>query len=110
MSLPNSAGEPGLAIMHRFKALVIGDEFPHRKPRPLPYLQGLRAVNAAPDLSLAFEDSPTGIKSASAAGIATIGTFTSLSDADMVEAGACVTAKSFEDPELLKLVAATMDW
>ncbi len=100
----------GLGIVHRFKALVIGDELPHGKPHPMPYLEGLRAVSAAPNLSLAFEDSRSGIQSASAAGIATIGIRTSLSHADMVEAGALTTARSFDDPELVKLVATTMNW
>jgi len=100
----------GLGIMHRFKAVVIGDELPHGKPHPLPYLEGLRAANAAPDLSVAFEDSRSGIKSACAAGITTIGMRTSLSHADLVEAGSLMTAGSFEDPELMKLVAATMGW
>jgi phosphoglycolate phosphatase len=100
----------GLGIMHRFKAVVIGDELPHGKPHPLPYLEGLRAVNAAPNLAVAFEDSRSGIKSASAAGIATIGIRTSLSHADMIEAGALMTAKTFDDPELIKLVSATMNW
>jgi HAD superfamily hydrolase (TIGR01509 family) len=100
----------GLGIMHRFKAIVIGDELPHGKPHPMPYLEGLRAVNAAPDLSLAFEDSRSGVKSASAAGIATVGIRTSLSDADMMEAGAVLTARTFDDPKLLELVAAKMNW
>jgi HAD superfamily hydrolase (TIGR01509 family) len=100
----------GLGIMPRFKAVVIGDELAHGKPHPMPYLEGLRAVNAAANLSVAFEDSRSGIKSASAAGIATVGIRTSLSHADMVEAGARMTARTFDDPELIKLVAATMDW
>jgi HAD superfamily hydrolase (TIGR01509 family) len=100
----------GLGIMDRFKAVVIGDELPHGKPHPMPYLEGLRAVNAAADLSMAFEDSRSGVKSASAAGIATVGIRTSLSHADMIEAGAVLTARTFDDPELIKLVAATMNW
>ena len=100
----------GLGIMDRFKALVIGDELAHGKPHPMPYLEGLRAVNAAPALSVAFEDSRSGIQSASAAGIATIGMRTSLAHADMVAAGAAMTAKSFEDPELLEFVGSTMSW
>jgi len=100
----------GLGIMHRFKAVVIGDELPHGKPHPMPYLEGLREVNAAPHLSVAFEDSRSGIKSACAAGIATVGIRTSLSHADMIEAGAIITAKTFDDAELIKLVAATMNW
>jgi phosphoglycolate phosphatase len=100
----------GLGITHRFKTIVIGDELAHGKPHPMPYLEGLRAVNAAPDLSLAFEDSRSGVQSASAAGIATIGIRTSLDDADMRAAGAVMTAKTFDDPALIKLVATTMDW
>jgi HAD superfamily hydrolase (TIGR01509 family) len=100
----------GLAIIDRFKAIVIGDELAHGKPHPMPYLEGLRAVNAAAGLSVAFEDSRSGIRSASAAGIATVGIRTSLSHADMVKAGARMTAESFDDPELMKLVATTMNW
>jgi len=100
----------GLGIRHRFKALVIGDELAHGKPHPMPYLEGLRAVNAAPNLSLAFEDSRSGIQSASAASIATIGIRTNLGHADMVAASAVMTAKTFDDPELVKLVGTTMNW
>jgi HAD superfamily hydrolase (TIGR01509 family) len=100
----------GLGIADRFKAVIIGDELPYGKPHPMPYLEGLRAVNATPDLSLAFEDSRSGIQSASAAGIATIGIRTSLSHDEMVAAGARMTARTFDDPELVELVATTMNW
>jgi len=100
----------GLGIMHRFKAVIIGDELPHGKPHPMPYLEGLRAVDAVPNLSIAFEDSRSGVKSASSAGIATIGIRTSLSHTDMIEAGAIATAKTFDEPELMSLIAATMNW
>jgi HAD superfamily hydrolase (TIGR01509 family) len=100
----------GLGIVHRFKALVIGDELAHGKPHPMPYLEGLRAVGAAPGMSVAFEDSRSGVQSASAAGIATIGIRTSLGHADMVAAGAVMTARTFDDPELVQLVRTTMNW
>jgi HAD superfamily hydrolase (TIGR01509 family) len=100
----------GLGIMHRFKAAIIGDELPHGKPHPMPYLEGLRAVNAASHLTVAFEDSRSGVKSASSAGIATVGIRTSLSHADMIEAGAITTAKTFDEPELMSLIAAAMNW
>ncbi len=99
-----------LGITDRFEAVVIGDELAHGKPHPMPYLEGLRTVNAAANLSVAFEDSRSGIRSASAAGIATVGIRTSLGHADMVEAGARMTAMTFDDPELIRLLAATMDW
>jgi HAD superfamily hydrolase (TIGR01509 family) len=100
----------GLGIVDRFKVLVIGDELAQGKPHPMPYLEGLRAVGAAPKASVAFEDSRSGVRSASSAGIATVGIRTSLSHADMVAAGAVMTAKDFDDPKLLEFVAATMNW
>ena len=39
----------GLGIMQRFKAVIIGDELPHGKPHPMPYLEGLRAASATPE-------------------------------------------------------------
>lgn len=100
----------GLGIAHRFKAVIIGDELSHGKPHPMPYLEGLRAVDAAPNLSIAFEDSRSGVKSASSAGIATVGIRTSLSHTDMMAAGAVATAKTFDEPELMSLIAASLNW
>ena len=100
----------GLGITDRFRALVIGDELAHGKPHPMPYLEGLRAVSGVAAHSIAFEDSRSGIQSASAAGIATIGIRTSLAHADMVAAGAVTTAANFDDPELARMVGAAMNW
>jgi HAD superfamily hydrolase (TIGR01509 family) len=100
----------GLGIVDRFKVLVIGDELAQGKPHPMPYLEGLRAVGATPEASVAFEDSRSGVQSASSAGIPTIGIRTSLSHADMVAAGAVMSAKDFDDPQLLEFVTATMNW
>jgi len=100
----------GLGIMDRFQAVVIGDELPYAKPHPLPYLEGLRAVDASAGRSVAFEDSRSGIKAASAAGIATVGMRTSLNHSDLVEAGALLTAPAFDDPDLMTWLAATMEW
>jgi HAD superfamily hydrolase (TIGR01509 family) len=98
-----------LGIAHRFKALIIGDELSHAKPHPLPYQEGLRALGAAPEASLAFEDSRSGVQSATAAGIATVGIRTSLSDADMQAVGAVMSAKNFEDAGLIALVKSKID-
>ena len=100
----------GLGIAHRFKTLVIGDELAHAKPHPLPYLEGLRATVAAPGTSIAFEDSRSGVRSASAAGIPTVGMLTTLGHDDLIEAGAVMTAESFAAPELLEMIAARMNW
>jgi beta-phosphoglucomutase-like phosphatase (HAD superfamily) len=90
--------------------VIISDELAHGKPHPMPYLEGLRTVGAAPNMSLAFEDSRSGVQSASAAGIATIGIRTTLGHNDLVAAGAFMTASSFEEPELIRLVDTMMNW
>ncbi len=100
----------GLGITHRFKAIVIGDELPHGKPHPLPYQEGLRFAGASASAPIAFEDSRSGVQSATAAGIPTIGIRTSLSDADLVAAGAIASASAFDEPDLLARLAAAMAW
>lgn len=94
----------GLGIRHRFKAVVIGADLPHGKPHPLPYLEGLRLLGARADVSVAFEDSRTGIASATAAGIATIGIRTSLPHADLIAAGAVMSAAGYDESELLAFI------
>jgi beta-phosphoglucomutase-like phosphatase (HAD superfamily) len=55
-----------------FRALVTGDEVSHGKPHPGPYLAAARLVSADPRDCVAIEDSPTGVRSAPAAGVPTI--------------------------------------
>ena len=94
-----------LGIRPRFQAVVLGDELPHGKPHPLPYLEALRSLGAKADLSLAFEDSVSGVTSASAAGLLTVGIRTSLSATELRAAGAGATAADYRDPALLALMA-----
>lgn len=55
-----------------FEHLVIGTECARAKPFPDPYLEGMRLVGATdPSRCVAFEDSPTGLGAAVAAGIPT---------------------------------------
>jgi HAD superfamily hydrolase (TIGR01509 family) len=93
-----------LGVTHRFKALVIGDELPHGKPHPLPYQEGLRLLGGDAEYSVAFEDSRSGIQSATAAGIATVGMLTSLNEAEALAAGAELAAEDFEDAGLVRMV------
>ena len=91
----------GLGIAHRFNALIIGEELAHGKPHPLPYLEGLRAIGAVADCTLAFEDSCSGVRSATAAGVATIGITSSLSAADLMDAGAVAGVATYDDPAVM---------
>lgn len=99
----------GLGIRHRFRALVIGEELAHGKPHPLPYLEGLRLLGATAAVSVAFEDSRTGIASATAAGLQTIGIRTSLVHGDMIAAGAAISADRYDDAALLRFITDTIE-
>lgn len=56
-----------------FRAIVAGDEVEHEKPHPDPYLRGAAALGVPIEECLAFEDSPTGLRSAAASGAVAIG-------------------------------------
>ena len=56
-----------------FAALVAGDDVTQGKPHPEPYLTAAARLGVAPADCVAVEDSPTGLASAVAAGIPTLG-------------------------------------
>ena len=55
-----------------FAAVITGDEVEHGKPHPEPYLAAARALGVAVEECVAIEDSPTGVRSAVAAGVPTL--------------------------------------
>ena len=55
-----------------FAAVVTGDVVTHGKPHPEPYLTGASLLGVRPEDAVAIEDSPTGVRSAVAAGVPTI--------------------------------------
>lgn len=56
-----------------FTTVVTGDQVVHGKPAPDPYLLAAERLGVAPADCIALEDSPTGVRSATAAGVPTIG-------------------------------------
>jgi len=90
----------GLGMADRFAIIVYGEELERGKPHPLPYLTGLQLLGASADNAFAFEDSRSGIRAASAAGIRTFGVRTSLTDGQLREAGAFATIQDYRDGEL----------
>jgi HAD superfamily hydrolase (TIGR01509 family) len=52
-----------------FAVVVTGDQVTRGKPHPEPYLHGARMLGVEPADALAVEDSPTGVASATAAGV-----------------------------------------
>jgi HAD superfamily hydrolase (TIGR01509 family) len=55
-----------------FAAVIAGDEVEHGKPHPEPYLAAARALGVPVGDCVAIEDSPTGVRSAVAAGVPTL--------------------------------------
>lgn len=56
-----------------FQVIIAGDEVVEPKPHPEPYLRGAAALGVSISSCLAFEDSPTGLRSAYAAGAVAVG-------------------------------------
>jgi beta-phosphoglucomutase-like phosphatase (HAD superfamily) len=59
-----------LGIRSLFQAVVCMEDYVHGKPAPDPFLEAARRLGVDPYDCLVFEDSPTGIAAAEAAGMA----------------------------------------
>ncbi len=105
---PRSMAEHTMAalrIRHSFgERVIIGEECERPKPEPEPYLDGLKLVGAAASRTIAFEDSPSGIASARAAGLFTFGVMSSRTEEELIVAGANVCISHYEDEKLWPLV------
>ena len=55
-----------------FAVVITGDEVSHGKPHPEPYRAAARQLGVSPQACVAIEDSPTGVRSAVAAGVPTL--------------------------------------
>ncbi|SFR03727.1 HAD family hydrolase [Poseidonocella sedimentorum] len=84
----------------RFDTVVIGEECPRPKPHPDPYRIAAEALGVAPERAIAFEDSPSGLRSAKTAGCLVIGIASSLSPAALRDAGADHAIADYTDPAL----------
>ncbi|AXE36393.1 HAD family hydrolase [Chromobacterium phragmitis] len=89
-----------LGLASLVDALVIGDELAYGKPHPLPYLAGLARLGGDAARACAFEDSPSGIRSAKQAGLHTFALAGTLPPAALFEAGADSAIPDFNAPEL----------
>ncbi len=94
----------GLGIKHRFRTIVIGDELPRGKPDPLPYLVAGERLGVDCRHCVVFEDSRSGMRSASTAGAFCIGLLSSLPEEELVKVGARFGVKNFTDARLRPLI------
>lgn len=90
-----------LGLSERFgRNVVVAEDCDYPKPHPAPYQAGLMLTGVKPSEALAFEDSPSGTASATAAGIFTIGVLSTQPPSVLLEAGAALCIQNFADPAL----------
>lgn len=63
----------GLGMAHYFRAITGSEEVAKGKPDPDVYLISARKLHADPQACIAFEDTPSGVKAALAAGMQVVG-------------------------------------
>jgi HAD superfamily hydrolase (TIGR01509 family) len=97
-----------LGLDARLPIRVIGSELARSKPDPLPYLTGLERTGARAEHSVAFEDSPSGVRAAVAAGLAVVGLTTSLDADRLIALGANLAVADFTDPGIYELIESRM--
>ncbi|MEL6224864.1 MAG: HAD-IA family hydrolase [Cyanobacteria bacterium J06627_8] len=95
-----------LKLRSYFEVVVIGEELDYGKPHPMPYEVGLQKVGVAASEAIAFEDSPSGIRSAVGAGILTVGVASTHTPNDLLAAGATAVIQDFQDPALETILEA----
>lgn len=86
----------GADLRSCFRVIVDGMQVAHPKPHPEVYLTAAERLGVEPSRCVVFEDSPSGVAAALAAGATVIGVTTT---ADHLE-GAALHIRDFHDPEL----------
>jgi HAD superfamily hydrolase (TIGR01509 family) len=89
-----------IGLANRFDIIIAGGDLPQGKPDPLPYRTAAERLSVAPEGTIAFEDSPSGVRSATGAGATVFGVRSSLDDGALRDAGAFASIADFDDPAL----------
>jgi HAD superfamily hydrolase (TIGR01509 family) len=89
-----------LQLEATFPVVILGDELPKGKPDPLPYQLALEQLQVSAAETIAFEDSPSGIRSAVGAGIPTVGIASTHSPTELYDLGVSLVITDFTDDRL----------
>lgn len=89
-----------LGLTDAFAIVVLAEEAPAGKPDPAPYQLALSNFGISPESAIAFEDSPSGIRSSVGAGIPTIGIASTHDPKYLCELGAVLVVPDFTAKEL----------
>lgn len=95
-----------LQLQERFAGVVVTEELGIAKPDPAPYKHILNVFGITPEQALAFEDSPSGIRSAVGAGIPTVGIASSHAPIELYSLGAMLVISDFTDSRLWALLGS----
>jgi HAD superfamily hydrolase (TIGR01509 family) len=93
-----------LGLAGRFEVEITIEAVERGKPDPLPYLTALERLGLKAEEAVAFEDSPSGMRAAKAAGLFSFGVLTGLSAGEMREIGADGAILTFRDPALWEVL------
>lgn len=97
-----------LQLEHRFPEVVLAADLPRGKPDPLPYQVALQRLGVLAEEALVFEDSPSGIRSAVGAGIATIGIASTHAPEHLSALGTTLVIPDFTDLRLEALLRSRL--
>ena len=97
-----------LGLEATFDTVVIAEQEAAAKPDPTPYRVALERLGVTPEEAIAFEDSPSGIRSAVGAGIPTIGVASSGEPVEMLRMGVFMTVYDFTDPQMWTFLNSRM--
>ncbi|NJL84307.1 MAG: HAD-IA family hydrolase [Chloroflexaceae bacterium] len=89
-----------LQLTETFPWVILGEEAAQGKPDPAPYQLALNRLQITSEQAIAFEDSPSGIRSAVGAGIYTVGITSTHESKHLQSLGARWTINDFTDPKL----------
>jgi beta-phosphoglucomutase len=93
-----------LGLAGRFEVEITIEEVERGKPDPLPYLTALERLGIQADEAIAFEDSPSGMRAAKAAGLFSFGVLTGLTGDEMRRIGADGAIVTFHDRALWEIL------
>ncbi len=92
-----------------FDLVVLGEDMTEAKPSPVPYQFALEQVKISPLEAVAFEDSPSGVRSAVAAGVPTVGLTTGHSEEALWLAGCIEVFANFDALDLKLFLQGVFD-
>ena len=93
-----------MQLSSTFSTVILAEDAPPGKPDPAPYQMALDLLEVDSQNAIAFEDSTTGIRSAVAARIYTLGVTSTHSSETLINAGASMTLADFNNEQLWSLL------